>query len=63
VAVPYEDDYKRLKKSFGSRSDQNNLILSKNYSIKVYPEKKSEIRNQFFVKKKLQLKHNTHTRA
>ncbi|KAH8489811.1 hypothetical protein H0E87_025158 [Populus deltoides] len=36
VAVPYEDDYKRLKKSLGSRSDQNNLILSKNYSIKTW---------------------------
>ncbi|KAG6750230.1 hypothetical protein POTOM_047324 [Populus tomentosa] len=36
VAVPNEDDYKRLKKSFGITSDQNNLILSKNYSIKTW---------------------------
>jgi hypothetical protein len=63
VAVPYEDDYKRLKKSFGSRSDQNNLILSKNYSIKVYPEKNQKLEISFLSKKKLQLKHNTHTRA
>ncbi|KAJ6680748.1 FATTY ACID HYDROXYLASE SUPERFAMILY PROTEIN [Salix purpurea] len=35
VAVPSEDDYKKLKKSFGIRSDRNNLILSKSYSIKV----------------------------
>ncbi|KAG6748864.1 hypothetical protein POTOM_048801 [Populus tomentosa] len=36
VAVPYEDDYKKLKKSFGIGSDQNNLILSKSYSIKTW---------------------------
>ncbi|KAJ6973652.1 very-long-chain aldehyde decarbonylase CER1-like [Populus alba x Populus x berolinensis] len=55
VAVPNEDDYKRLKKSFGITSDQNNLILSKNYSIKVYHTYDffcfQGIRNQFFVKK------------
>ncbi|KAJ6343136.1 hypothetical protein OIU76_004970 [Salix suchowensis] len=36
VAVPSEDDYKKLKKSFGIRSDRNNLILSKSYSIKTW---------------------------
>ncbi|KAJ6319288.1 hypothetical protein OIU78_014831 [Salix suchowensis] len=36
VAVSSEDDYKRLKKSFGIRSDRNNLILSKSYSIKTW---------------------------
>ncbi|KAG5232190.1 ECERIFERUM family protein [Salix suchowensis] len=36
VAVSSEDDYKKLKKSFGIRSDRNNLILSKSYSIKTW---------------------------
>ncbi|KAJ6674417.1 STEROL DESATURASE [Salix viminalis] len=36
VAVPSEDEYKKLKKSFGIRSDRNNLILSKSYSIKTW---------------------------
>ncbi|XP_011005107.1 PREDICTED: protein ECERIFERUM 1-like [Populus euphratica] len=36
VVVPCEDDYQKLKKSFGITSDQNNLILSKSYSIKTW---------------------------
>ncbi|KAL9347646.1 hypothetical protein Peur_059012 [Populus x canadensis] len=36
VVVPCEDDYQKLKKSFDITSDQNNLILSKIYSIKTW---------------------------
>ncbi|KAL3572905.1 hypothetical protein D5086_026809 [Populus alba] len=36
VVVPCEDDYQKLKKSFGITSDQNNLILSKSYSTKTW---------------------------
>ncbi|CAK7349268.1 unnamed protein product [Dovyalis caffra] len=36
VAVPCKNHYEKLRKSFGVRSDLNNLILSKSYSTKTW---------------------------